>query len=181
MEAITKLVIEQKLFKGYNRESNTNGCSIPHYLLDRWLCLYPTHEKHLVNLQYSHGKVHGIVVPHDIEYSTITVEYYTAAQLLHMTSQMSYVLAGASMRDPNFPYLSYKFYQTFLRNLEGAETYYTDFHLRFRRKVDNSVPQVLSSRLVRVKHINGLLFVKSELVFANGSATAKISLAMPCE
>ena len=155
--------------------------SISPVLLDKWLCLYPLHERHLKEVQYSHGKVQGIVEPHDIEYSTISVEYYTAAQVLHMTSQISYILAGASMRDASFPDLSYDFYPMFLCNLVAAEIYYTDFRLRFRHKVSNSVPQVISVRLGRVKHINGLLFTESELDFANSSATAKVILVMPLD
>lgn len=150
-------------------------------LLDRWLCLYPLYERHLKEVQYSSGKVIAVVEPHDIEYSTVKVDYYTASQLLLMASQLSYILAGASVRDRSFSHLSHNFYPTFLHKLEGVEIYYTDFHLHFRCKADNSVPQAISSSVVRVKHINGLLFVKSELDFANGSATAKISLVMPCE
>lgn len=148
-------------------------------LLDKWLCLYPSHERHLKEVQYSSGKVSAKVEPHNIEYSTITVDYYTASQVLLLASQLSYVLAGASMKDKQLDRLPVEFYTTFIKNMVSARIYYTDFHLRFKGKISNAIPQRMTNELTRVKNIGGLLFIVSILDFANGLARAKMSLAMP--
>lgn len=152
--------------------------SISPVMLDKWLCLYPLHERHLKEVLYSNGKISAIVEPHDIEYSTIKVDYYTASQILLMASQLSYVLAGASIKDEQFGRLPSEFYSVFIEKLLAAKIYYTDFHLRFRRKVENFVPQKITIMLERIKNIGGLLYVASVLDFAKESAKAQMSLVM---
>jgi hypothetical protein len=155
--------------------------SISPVLLDKWLCLYPLHERHLKEVLYSNGKINAIVEPHDIEYSTIKVDYYTASQILLMSSQLSYALAGASIKDEQFGRLPSELYSTFIERLLAAEIYYTNFQIRFKRKVENFAPHKITIMFKLVKNIRGLLYVASFLDFANGSAKAQISLIMPLD
>ena len=155
--------------------------SITPVLLDKWLCLYPLHEQHLKEVLYSNGKISAIVEPHNIEYSTIKVDYYTASQILLIASQLSYVLAGAGIKDEQFAGLPSELYSTFIERLLAAEIYYTNFYMRFKRKVKNSAPQQITIMFKLVKNIGGLLYVASFLDFANGSAKAQISLVMPLD
>jgi hypothetical protein len=154
---------------------------LPGTVVDECLSLYPPDERHLSELSYVVGCVCGTVEPHGITYSTITVPYYTASQLLLLTSQMAYILAGAVILDQNFPFPPSSFYATYMRRLLSGETYYSTVRLHFRSKVPNTHRCSISIRANRIHRIAGLLAMSSTLTLAEGAASADARLLVPGE
>jgi len=147
--------------------------------MDEWLCLYPDRERHLSHVEYAGGCVRAVAEPHHIDYSTITVEYYTASQIVLLTSQLNYVLAGAGILDPSFGLLAGDLYPGFTARLRAGQIYYAELRTRFREKTGNSRPIEVRSSVVSVRTIRQNLFLFSRSTFCGRAVEANATLVMP--
>lgn len=162
---------------GAGRASPTE---VPAARLDRWLCLYPPAERHLSGVAYcDDGFASAIVLPHGIDYSEIDVSYYTCTQVSLLASQMTYVLAGESILAPGFKPLPTSIYDLFLARLARGQIYYTDFRVRFRRKVDNRHENPIWVGVSRTHRLAGLWFMVASLDMGCGACIGSLQLVMP--
>lgn len=151
---------------------------VPAERVEECLCLYPRSQRHLVDFVYSPGRLSATLIPHNIDYSTITVEYYTACQLVMVASQMSYVLGGCTLLDPSSPMFPEGLYPTYMELLREGKLYYTDMSLRLRKKTSNHIRHVVSMSVVRVLHRNGLCVMVSRLLLPDRLGSIDVSTAM---
>ncbi len=152
--------------------------AVDHQLVEDCLCLYPVLQRHLVDFTYSCAQLRATILPHDIDYSTIKVGYYTASQLVVVASQMSYVLGGCAFFDASFPVLGEYFYPTYLELLRAGQLYYTQLGLRLRRKTSNSVPHGISMKISSLVGRNGLYLMASRLLLPQGNGSVDVTTAM---
>lgn len=147
--------------------------------MNAWLCLYPPDHRHFQELEYAVGSLRAVIAPHSPAYTIAEVTYYTASQILLIASQMSYVLAGASILDPDFPEISGEFHSLYLERLRSVELYYTKTSLEFNRTISNAEPQYAEATIQRIKMTSQLGVMKSLLSLADGSACCSMTLVMP--
>lgn len=153
---------------------------LPAELVSNALCLYPPSHRHLSRLSYYCGMVRGIVEPHQIDYSTITVPYYTAQQVVEITSQMAYLLAAATMALGDLAEIPNTLYPTFVERMRAGDIYYTGLNIRFRRKAFNGVVQPVTISLKRACMHGGMHIILSTMDFAKGCTGVEAQLMMPC-
>ena len=147
-------------------------------LVEDCLCLYPEKERHLVHLAYSPGELRATLLPHDIDYSNIRVEYYTVAQMVHVISQMTYVLAGCVLFDPSFSQVGPHMYPAYLDLLRSGRLYYTNLNLKLRRTTSNAVPHEVSMEVRRIIRRNGLDLLASRFCLPEGNGSADVVTVM---
>jgi hypothetical protein len=152
--------------------------AVPTCLVEECLSLYPQDHRHLECFRYSSGVLTATVLPHEIDYSTIKVEYYTASQIVLLASQMAYVLGGCLLSDPLFPEATPGMYPVYLKLLRSGQLYYVQLQMKFRRKTGNSLPHEVSMQVRRIVRRNGLYLMLSQLNLARGSGLVDVTLAM---
>lgn len=152
--------------------------NVPADRINECLCLYPETHRHLRDIRYHEGELQAALVPHQIDYSNITVDYYTASQITLIASQMVYVLAGCLFFDPAFPKAAPDLYPEYLHHLKAGELYYTKFNLRLRKKTSNSVYHSIRMTTRRVAKRHDLYIMASALHFPNQNASAEITTVM---
>ena len=151
---------------------------VPKEIVEECLCLYPNNQKHLETFVYCTGQLTATLLPHDIEYSTIIVDYYTASQFVLTASQMSYVLAGCVFFDPLIPVLPECLYPTYLDYLRAGRLYYTDLILRLRKMTSNRIPQKVTMRVMSIIHRRGLYLMTSRLFLPDRNGYIDVSTVM---
>lgn len=152
---------------------------LPAALVADALCLYPDSHRHLRQLCYYCGMVRALVEPHQIDYSTITVPYYTAQQIVEITSQMAYLLAAATMILDDLAELPRTLYPSFAERMRAGNIYYTGLDIRFRRKASNAMVQPATISLKRSCAHAGMQVVLSSMDFGKGCARVGAQLMMP--
>jgi len=161
--------------------SETKWVSLSPCLVEESLCLYPTANQHIRQLAYYCGMLRGNIEPHQIDYSTITVPYYTAQQIVEITSQAAYLLAAATMTHGDVPELPDTLYQMFMKRMREGSVYYTGISLCFRRKVSNTVHQPMVISLKRACCHARMQIILAHMNFGEGSVHVDTQLVMPLE
>lgn len=147
-------------------------------LLEDCLFLYPPERRHLTDWRYGGRILMATLLPHDADYGTITVDYYTASQFVLTASQMSYVLSGCLFFDPDVPELTENLYPKFMDRMRVSDLYYTKINMRFRRKTYNKTPHTLSFALGNITRKGDLYFLVSKLTLPDRHGMIEISTAM---
>jgi len=143
-----------------------------------WLCLYPEDEIHFSRLDYGNGSLRALIVPHAPRYTLAHPNYFTASQLVLITSQICYMLAGAAFLDHAFTRLPRDLYPTFMQKLRGTEIYYTGMNISFRRRIPNYAPLLALGRIESTRLMRQLLLVRASLSFAGESCFVTPTLVM---
>ena len=133
------------------------------------------------SFEYYCGMARATVSPHDIDYSTITVGYYTAQQIVEMASQITYVLTAATMTLGQLHELPAELYSTFCQRMRAGEIYYTRLDMRFRRQASNAVNQPIEVSLKRACQHGGMQIVLAHIDFASRATHVEAQLMMPLE
>jgi hypothetical protein len=113
-------------------------------MLDRFLVLYPPHNRMIGHCGYSTGQLEARLIPREIEYSSAKPNYYTASQLVQAISEMGYLLGGLSILDQDFESLPRWTHETYLKRLASLECYYLRLNLRFRAKLLKEDEQLIT-------------------------------------
>ena len=146
-----------------------------------WLCLYPPDEIHFDEVNYGNGNLKALIAPHAPAYTLAHPHYYTASQLVLITSQMCYILAGAALLDDDLPGLPRILYPIFMKRLRDTEIYYSGMQIAFRRKIPNDAQLTAFARMERTRVLRHLLVMQTALSFADDSCVLDSTLVMPVE
>jgi len=153
--------------------------SVSASLVNECLCLYPDTHRHLVDFRYNSMCLVATLLPHEIDYSTIKVDYYTASQFVLVASQMSYVLSGCLFLDPAVAGAPAYLYPRYLELLRAGKVYYTELRQRLRRKTSNRVNQKIGIRLKRLVRRRNILLLISTLELPEHNGSIDITTVMP--
>jgi len=144
-----------------------------------WLCLYPPDEIYFGSISYSNGCLQAVITPHTPAYTLAHPTYYTASQLVLITSQMCYMLAGAALLDVGFPSLPRGLYETFMTRLRETAIYYTKMEIGFRRKILNNQEFTAGAKIERARKMQNILIMKATLNCDQDAARVGSTLVMP--
>ena len=147
-------------------------------LVRECLILYPENHIHLRDLRYQSGLLWATILPHEIDYSMITVDYYTATQIVMITSQMAYVLGGCAILDPQFRGLGPKLYASYLQLLNRGELYYARMNMKLKKKTSNKSPIRTSMQVKRIVKRNNMHLMLSHMELGQGNTEVDIMLVM---
>ncbi len=152
--------------------------SLPPSIIRECLVLYPSSHVHLCDFGYGSGVLNATVLPHEIDYSTITVNYYTATQIVMITSQMAYVLGGCVMHDPEIKSLGLELYPFYLDLLNKGQLYYARMNIRLRKKTSNKSSTQVKMKVQRILRRNNLYLMLSRMDFGLGNSIVDTILVM---
>lgn len=148
------------------------------YLIRECLILYPENHIYLRNFRYQSGQLIATVLPHEIDYSTITVDYYTATQIVMITSQMAYVLGGCIIQDPEYKDLGPELYTAYLQLLNSGQLYYARMKMKLKRKTSNKLPVQTKMRVLKTIRKDTMNIMLSRLELGLSNAVVDVMLVM---
>lgn len=147
-------------------------------LIQDCLILYPEDHIYLNDLRYESGLLLATVLPHEIDYSTITVDYYTATQIVMITSQMAYILGGCIIHDPEFKDLGPELYASYLQLLSSGQLYYARMNMKLKRKTSNKSPVQTTMQVLKTMRRNSMNIMQSRLELGRTNAVVDVMLVM---
>ena len=174
--AVSTAIARNKAAGSFN--TGAEATAVPTYLLEECLSLYPQDYRYLECFRYNSGMLVATILPHEIDYSAIKVEYYTASQIVLLTSQMGYILGGCILSDPLFSEATFDMYPLYLDLLRSGQLYYSQLQMKFRRKISNSLPNEVSIRVKRIVRRDSLYLMFSRLSIAQENVFVDVTLAM---
>lgn len=155
-----------------------NNSEISLKTIEDCLCLYPSERRHLKQLKYFHGTLSGAIEPHDIEYSIIKVDYYTAQQVIEITSQISYILAGVAFEKGDVRGLNPSIFPIFKKRLMEGKIYYSSISIRFKKPTSNKLFQPISASILKVTNTRMFCIIDIQINFGSQSCFIQGKLVM---
>jgi hypothetical protein len=160
--------------------SKTTMKEIPASEIEQYLGLYPPLYQLIKNAYYENGSLKAELIPFIYPFTTEDLDYITATQLHLFLSQLTYVLIGKSITDPEFTLLSkIVTYEDYANKMYAGRLFFAKLEQTMKRVIyKKNMPIVGQMKILNARKFGKTGFCEVEFDIGGGACFGNVLLSV---
>ena len=152
---------------------------IPASEIEQYLGLYPPLYQLVKNAYYEHGSLHAELIPFIYPFTIEDLDYITATQIHLFLSQLTYVLIGKSITDPDFTLLSkIVTYDDYANKMHAGRLFFAKLEQTMKRVIyKKNLPIYAKMKILNARRVGKTGFCEVEFDVNDGACFGNILLS----